>query len=191
VSGYIFKHLESRFSHSYVRASGKKGLPERPSTSGQAALGEGHMHEEIMHMNTSSLIRPAWTPATVALVVLGFMLFWPIGLAMLGYVLFGDRLEAFKRDANATVDKMTGAFRGAGFARPASTGNVAFDEWRDAEIERLNNERRKLDELRADFEEELRELRRAKDKEDFDRFMAKRNATATKTRKSVPDTRNG
>jgi hypothetical protein len=190
LSAFIFKHLELPFSHSYVLASGKTDLPERPSTSGIAALGEGHMHEEIMHMNTSSLIRPAWTPATIAMMVAGFVVFWPLGLAMFGYILFGDRLEAFKRDANATVDKVAGAFRGAGFTHSASTGNVAFDEWRDAEIERLNNERRKLDELRADFEEELRELRRAKDKEDFDRFMAKRNAATTKPRKSVPDTRN-
>ncbi len=150
------------------------------------------MHEETMHMNTSSLIRPAWTPATTAMMVAGFILFWPLGLAMLGYILFGDRLEAFKRDANATVDGVANAFRrsGNGFSRQSATGNVAFDEWRDAEIERLNNERRKLDEMRAEFEEELRELRRAKDKEDFDRFMAKRNTAASKPRKSVPDTRN-
>ncbi len=150
------------------------------------------MHEEIMHMNTSSLIRPAWTPATTAMMVAGFIVFWPLGLAMLGYILFGDRLEAFKRDANATVDGFANAFRRtgtSGFSRTNSTGNVAFDEWRDAEIERLNNERRKLDEMRAEFEEELRELRRAKDQEDFDRFMAKRDAAKSKARKSVPDTK--
>lgn len=120
------------------------------------------------------------------------MVFWPLGLAMLAYVLFGDRFDAFKRDANATVDGMFRSCRSksSGFA---STGNVAFDEWREKEIERLNEERRKLDELRADFEEELRELRRAKDQEDFDRFMAKRNASretgVAKRGKSVPDTK--
>jgi Protein of unknown function (DUF2852) len=144
-----------------------------------------------MHMNTSSLIRPAWTPATVALTVAGFMVFWPVGLAMLAYVLFGERFDAFKRDANATVDGVASAFRrgGSGFSRQSTTGNVAFDEWRDSEIERLNDERRKLDEMRAEFEEELREFRRAKDKEDFDRFMAKRDASKPTSRKSVPDTK--
>jgi biopolymer transport protein ExbB/TolQ len=150
------------------------------------------MHEETMHMNTSSsLIRPAWTPATIALMVAGFIVFWPIGLAMLGFILFGDRLDAFKQEANATVDGVANAFRRTshGFSRATATGNVAFDEWRDGEIDRLNNERRKLDELRADFEEELRELRRAKDQEDFDRFMAKRDAARAKAPKSVPDTK--
>jgi Protein of unknown function (DUF2852) len=141
-------------------------------------------------MNASTMIRPAWTPATVALTVAGFMVFWPLGLAMLAYVIFGDRFEGFKRDANATVDGMFRSCRKS--SSYSATGNVAFDEWREKEIERLNEERRKLDELRADFEEELRELRRAKDQEDFDRFMAKRNASretgVAKRGKSVPDT---
>lgn len=142
-------------------------------------------------MNTSTMLRPAWTPATVALTVAGFMVFWPLGLGMLAYVLFGDRFEGFKREANATVDGMFRSCRKS--SSYSATGNVAFDEWREKEIERLNEERRKLDELRADFEEELRELRRAKDQEDFDRFMAKRNASretgVAKRGKSVPDTK--
>jgi Protein of unknown function (DUF2852) len=140
-------------------------------------------------MHTSALIRPAWTPATIALMVVGFMVFWPLGLAMLAYVIWGDRLDGFKRDVNQATDGVFRSCRGAarGFGRSdAYTGNVAFDDWRRSEIERLNDERRKLDEMRAEFEEELRELRRAKDQEEFDRFMAKRN---NKPRAgSVPDT---
>ncbi|TIM18003.1 MAG: DUF2852 domain-containing protein, partial [Mesorhizobium sp.] len=55
-------------------------------------------------MNTSALIRPAWTPATIALMVIGFMVFWPLGLAMLAYIIWGDRLEGFKRDVNRATD---------------------------------------------------------------------------------------
>ncbi len=47
-------------------------------------------------MNQSALIRPDWTPATIALMVLGFVVFWPLGLAMLAYILFGERLRDFK-----------------------------------------------------------------------------------------------
>ena len=36
---------------------------------------------------TKALIRPAWTPATIALMVIGFMVFWPLGLAMLAYII--------------------------------------------------------------------------------------------------------
>ena len=136
-------------------------------------------------MRTSALIRPAWTPATIGLMVVGFMVFWPLGLAMLAYVIWGERLDGFKRDVNAATDGVFSSFRSATRRSAPYTGNVAFDEWRESEINRLNDERRKLDELRADFEEELREFRRAKDQEDFDRFMAKRNSKPRG--KSVPD----
>ena len=132
-------------------------------------------------MNTTALIRPAWTPATIALMVIGFMVFWPLGLAMLAYIIWGDRLDGFKRDVNRATDGIFAGCRssadkahrwGHGSAR---TGNVAFDDWRDKELERLAEERRKLDEMLAEFDEYARELRRAKDQEEFDRFMANRN----------------
>lgn len=136
-------------------------------------------------MTNSALIRPAWTPATIALMVIGFMVFWPLGLAMLAYILWGDRLDGFKRDVNRATDGIfAGCRRGAdraerwghrghhGFAR---TGNAAFDDWREKELERLAEERRKLDEMRDEFDEYARELRRAKDQEEFDRFMGERS----------------
>ena len=125
-------------------------------------------------MNTTAMIRPAWTPATIALMVLGFVVFWPLGLAMLAYILWGDRLDGFKRDVNRKTDGIFASCRGRsarhhGFGR---TGNIAFDDWREKELERLAEERRKLDEALKEFDSYARELRRAKDQEEFDRFMA-------------------
>ena len=134
-------------------------------------------------MYRTALIRPDWTPATIGLMVLGFVAFWPLGLAMLAYILFGERLQAFKRHANDTVDGFArscggggGRWRNNGWGRNHhhSTGNMAFDDWRKAEIDRIEEERRKLDEMRAEFDNYMRELRRAKDQEEFDRFMRDR-----------------
>ena len=94
-------------------------------------------------MNASALIRPAWTPATIALMVIGFMVFWPLGLAMLAYIIWGDRLDGFKRDVNRATDGVfAGCRRGADKAHRwghggGRTGNVAFDDWREKELERL------------------------------------------------------
>jgi hypothetical protein len=55
-----------------------------------------------------------------------------------------------------------------------TTGNVAFDDWRKAELDRLEEERRRLNEMREEFDTYARELRRAKDQEEFDRFMRDR-----------------
>lgn len=127
-------------------------------------------------MTQSALIRPDWTPATIALMVLGFIVFWPLGLAMLAYILFGDKLGNYKRSASEKVDGMCAGFRRAQgrSERHFSTGNVAFDDWRRAELERIEEQRRKLDEMRSEFYAYMRELRRAKDQEEFDRFMRER-----------------
>lgn len=132
-------------------------------------------------MNQSAYIRPDWTPATIALMVLGFVVFWPLGLAMLAYILFGERLRGYKQDINRRMDaspfgrKWGGEWsRGSCRTRTRSTGNTAFDAWRDAELDRLEAERRKLDEMRAEFDSHLAELRRARDREEFDRFMRER-----------------
>ncbi len=115
-------------------------------------------------MSHTPLFRPAWTPLTIALMVIGFIVFWPLGLAMLAYILWGDRFEDFLADIRGNVRR----------ASAGTTGNHAFDEYRQREITRLEEERRKLDEDREEFSEFLRNLRRAKDQEEFDRFMAER-----------------
>ncbi|MEN0040930.1 MAG: DUF2852 domain-containing protein [Pseudomonadota bacterium] len=126
---------------------------------------------------TNALIRPAWTPATIALMIIGFMIFWPLGLAMLAYIVFGDRLDKFKADANDVADKAASFVKspqfGSGLAG-GRTGNVAFDDWRETELKRLHEERIKLDNMRAEFDDYARELRRAKDQEEFESFMAAR-----------------
>ena len=126
-------------------------------------------------MNTTALIRPAWTPATIALMVIGFVVFWPLGLAMLAYIIWGDRLDGFKRDVNRATDGVFAGCRRASWKANAATGNVAFDDWREKELERLAEERRKLDEMY----------------EEFDRFMAARSkSTPAPTAKPEPKGKN-
>jgi hypothetical protein len=112
--------------------------------------------------------------------VLGFIVFWPLGLAMLAYIIFGDRLTGFRTGADG-AGKWFASCRNAGrhYKTTFSTGNVAFDDWRRAELDRLDEERRRLDEMREDFDTYARELRRAKDQEEFDRFMRDRKNRAS------------
>ncbi len=36
---------------------------------------------------------PGWSPVTIVLVVVGFLIAWPIGVLMLGYIVFGNQLN--------------------------------------------------------------------------------------------------
>lgn len=116
--------------------------------------------------------RGRWSALNIVLMVVGFAVFWPLGLAMLAWIIWGEEISR-------KADEVKGQFRSfssrAGDFRPGpsrDTGNVAFDEYRAREIERLEAERRELDGMRAEFEGFLKELRRVKDQEEFDRFMA-------------------
>jgi hypothetical protein len=126
----------------------------------------------------TSTLRPGWNPISIGLMVLGFVLFWPLGLAMLAYILWGDRLNG-----TDLAERFRGATRNfgcrqefAGHKFGGHTGNVAFDEYRERELKRLEEERRRIETMRTEFDEFLRNLRRAKDQEEFDRFMSGRNA---------------
>jgi hypothetical protein len=130
-------------------------------------------------MVTSNALRPAWTPLTILLMVVGFFVFWPLGLAMLAYILWGDRIpeisrhfEGAKRDWSHRCNS-----RGAGYSR---SGNVAFDGYREKELKRLEEERRRLDEELREFESFMHDLRRARDQEEFDRFMRDRSDKSRK-----------
>jgi hypothetical protein len=131
-----------------------------------------------------------WRPFEVAAVIFGFFIFWPIGLALLLLKLWsrsfgyqGD-LFAFAAEQSAKVKSAFGDASGeasqswAGPSFMRSTGNVAFDEWREGELARLEEERRKLAEAEREFAEHIAELRRARDRDEFDSFMRARKGKA-------------
>lgn len=130
-------------------------------------------------------LRPAWTPLTLVLMVIGFIVAWPLGLLMLAYILFGDRIPEIRRHFDGVKREWSSESRCGPRGSYTRSGNSAFDDYRDAELKRLDEERRKLEEERREFERYVHDLRRARDKEEFDRFTADR---ANRTRKSGGET---
>jgi hypothetical protein len=124
-------------------------------------------------MNPAYALRPAFTPLTIVLMVIAFIVAWPLGLVMLAYILWGDRIPEIRRHFDGVKREWSGEHR-CGSRGHARSGNSAFDDYRSAELKRLDEERRKLDEERRQFEQYVHDLRRARDKEEFDRFMAER-----------------
>jgi hypothetical protein len=122
----------------------------------------------------SYALRPAWTPLTIALMVIGFMLFWPLGLVMLAYILFGDHVHEIRRHFAGMRRSWSQDWGGCGSRGHARSGNSAFDDYRERELHRLDEERRRLEEERRQFEAFVYNLRRARDQEEFDRFMRER-----------------
>lgn len=124
----------------------------------------------------SYALRPAWTPLTIALMVIGFIIFWPLGLLMLAYIIWGHRVPELRRHFDGMKSGFRTEWRGCGSRGFSRSGNVAFDEYRERELKRLEEERRRLEEERREFEAFMQNLRRARDQEEFDRFMRERNS---------------
>jgi hypothetical protein len=121
-----------------------------------------------------------WTLFELATMVLGFMIFWPIGVAVFVYKMWqrgsgADDLQSFVT-AKWNAARASWTRPSARSWSPAGTGNVAFDQWKAAELARLEAERRKLEDAAREFAEFLDNVRHAKDREEFDRFMAERRA---------------
>jgi hypothetical protein len=96
--------------------------------------------------------RPAWIAATVV----AFVLFWPIGLALLAYILWSKRMSCHSWGRFNHHRRATGR-----------TGNSAFDSYREETLKRLEEER-------DAFLGFLAQLRAAKDRAEFDQFMTSR-----------------
>src|SRR5271166_1879944 len=117
--------------------------------------------------------KPAW----IALTVVSFILFWPLGLLVLGFLIGSGRMACWAHGntnrwqrrmerMQRRMERMQSAaerWSGCGGYR-ASSGNRAFDEYRAETLRRLEEEQR-------EFMAFLDRLRHAKDKAEFDQFM--------------------
>jgi hypothetical protein len=111
----------------------------------------------------------------IAMMVLGFILFWPVGLAILFYNIYAspgdfDRWVRKSKDQWGDFNQWDSYNMGSHSHR-RSTGNAAFDDYRTETLRRLDEERRGLEEEVRAFDEFRDELRRKRDRDEFDRFM--------------------
>ena len=127
-------------------------------------------------------------PAWIAVMVIGFIIFWPIGLAILGYLIWSGRMGCGRKGMrNNWQQRMAGKWErkmerfGMTAKAYKPTGNRAFDEYRDETLRRLEEEA-------EEFRGFLDKLRMAKDKAEFEQFMAERRAKPDNGPTPSPDT---
>ncbi len=123
--------------------------------------------------------RPAW----IAVMVLAFIWHWPIGLAVLAYLIGSRRLGRCGPGRWYNTNQQQGPWQapwgqkpwgnwcGGNTQAPRPSGNKAFDDYRAETLRRLEDEQK-------EFVEYLERLRQAKDKAEFDQFMAERRRPA-------------
>ena len=110
--------------------------------------------------------------AWIAAMVLGFVFFWPIGLALLFYMIWSKRM--FNKSCSRHISRYR-------YSGTSSSGNSAFDAYKSDTLRRLEEEQ-------SNFEDFLRRLRESKDKAEFDQFMEDRakQAATPEPREDAP-----
>jgi hypothetical protein len=148
------------------------------------AIAEKYYDERVRSpMPIASTLDEIGRPAWIVLMILGFMVWWPLGLAALAFLIGSGRMSCSRNGShweNKMVnlqskmdrvrEKMDRHMSGGGgnwWGRPPSSGNHAFDEYRADTLRRLEDEQR-------EFREFLQRLRFARDRAEFDQFMSER-----------------
>jgi hypothetical protein len=131
---------------------------------------------QIIEVAMSAFARPQeWEhprPLWIVLLVLSLWISWPLALGLFVVLLWTGRLEAWKRAGLNMWQEGVGPMRQPGtWWPPRSSGNHAFDDYRSDTLRRLEEEEK-------EFREFLNRLRAAKDKTEFDQFMADRRNQA-------------
>lgn len=127
--------------------------------------------------------------AWIAVMIAGFVIFWPAGLAVLAYMIWSGRMgcmhnhsmrnemrdewraqkEEWKARKRAFREEMRSRWHGRG-STMHSSGNSAFDDYKAETLKRLEEEQ-------AEFNDFLENLRKSRDKAEFDEFMKSRRNT--------------
>lgn len=148
-----------------------------------------HIYMKVAMHHFAAMVDDIGRPAWIGLTIVSFILWWPLGLVLLGFLIGSGRMACWTQGAGtrwqrrmermqhrmsrmqATAERWgwnPGSGNGASRSSYRSaTGNRAFDEYRTETLRRLEDEQR-------EFMEFLDRLRHAKDKAEFDEFMAER-----------------
>jgi hypothetical protein len=125
---------------------------------------------EVPTMPIAAKLDEFGKPAWIVLMILGFWWWWPLGLAILAFIIGSGRMGCWTQHGmsrwQGKMDRMRSKVDWWGTAA-SSSGNRAFDDYRADTLRRLEEEQR-------EFKEFLQRLRFAKDRAEFDHFMAER-----------------
>lgn len=114
-----------------------------------------------------------WSGANIAILVFSLVMFWPVGLVVLYWILTGRNAVELPGAVKEMVSSLWG-----GSSPTHRHSNAVFDEYQQTQYDRI---REIKDEIRARsrrFEEFRHSAKRRADQEEFNQFMASAPDTA-------------
>lgn len=114
---------------------------------------------------------PRWSGVNIAVMVLGFVMFWPVGLLILAWIMFGRDVRDLPAAIKARWDQV---FGGNALETRFSGGsdNIVFNEYQQTQYDRIAEIKNEIRERARRFRDFSMQAKRRADQEEFEHFMA-------------------
>ncbi len=108
-----------------------------------------------------------WSFTNIAAMVIGFVLFWPLGLFVLYWILTGRNVT----DLKAHLTRKWHRYKGKESAEANGTDNEVFNDYQQTQYDRIREIKDEIKERARRFAEFRSDAKRRADEEEFRRFM--------------------
>lgn len=109
-----------------------------------------------------------WSGRNIAAMVVGFVLFWPLGLVLLYWNITGRDVKDLPAAARGLWSKVSSR----GVRGVHDEDNVVFNEYQDTQYDRIREIKAEIEERARRFAAFRADVKRRKDEDEFNRFMS-------------------
>jgi len=109
-----------------------------------------------------------WTGMNLVAMILGFVVFWPLGLFMVFWICSGRHVSEIPAAAQELWAKISG---GASMSREGLSDNVVFNDYQQTQFDRIREIKEEIKTRAQRFSDYRADAKRRADEEEFNRFM--------------------
>lgn len=113
-----------------------------------------------------------WSPMNIAAMVLGFVLFWPVGLVVLFWIMSGRDARELPHAVKHKFRSILGHEGGHHHYGSMHSDNVVFNEYQQTQFDRIREIKEEIGERARRFHAYRANAKRRADEEEFNQFMS-------------------
>jgi len=119
-----------------------------------------------------------WSAINIAAMILGFVVFWPVGLLIMFSNMSGRDVKDLPKEIRDLWTGLTGSWnRNDGFSKSDYSDNDVFNEYQQTQYDRIHEIKEEIKARSRSFKEFRANLKRRANEEEFNRFMADKPAS--------------
>ena len=118
--------------------------------------------------------RSNWSGLNIAAMVVGFVLFWPIGLFILYWIMTGRSVQTLPQEVRKLWARLTGhgyLNEPFNFAEADNSDNGVFNDYQQTQHDRISEIKEEIKDRARRFTDYRKDVKRRADKDEFDQFM--------------------